>query len=669
MKITVSVSKALLLSMLLLSAFFLAAHSVLPGDLESSESRFTETNPPVGPVRPVAEFEPASHVLIRYPLGIPLSLVVHLANTAQVVCLVSSSQQSAAASAFSNAGVNMANVSFMNAATDSYWTRDYGPWFIFDGNGQYGLVDFVYNRPRPNDNQIPQTFATQFDLPYYGMNLQQTGGNYMCDGINTAAQTTLVYEENGNNQTNVNTKMQSYMGAQNYLVVQDPNNTYIDHIDCWAKILAPDKVLVRSVPTSHAQYAAIEAAANYFATRNCAWGYPWRVYRVNTPSNQPYTNSLILNKKVFVPQMGGSYDAAALQAYRDAMPGYEVIGVTGSSSAPWESTDALHCRTHEIPDKNMLHIAHQPWHGIVPEGDIALYANINAHSGQPLYSDSLFICYKVNSGAWQRSYLQPNTRSVYGTTLGGFAPGDTIRYFVHAADQSGRSYDHPVFAAADPHWFVIQPDLQGPQIQHTPITSIGNQSEPISFVVNASDPNGISQVLFRYQIDSGQVWAFPMDPLTEDSYIFQYYPEFVAGDSIFHYSFVAYDGSTPPNMTQLPSDGGWYSVTVNPVSNQDLATPAVISKISAVYPNPFRASDTTLNLVYRSNSKSPISLKIFNIKGQLIYERNSIPAGKDIQQITWDGYDLNGHYSTSGVYLLQVLQGKQVHKAKLLKLK
>ncbi len=273
----------------------------------------------MAPVRPIAEFEPASDVLIRYPLGIPVSLVAQLANTANVICIVSSSQQSSAVSAFTNAGVNMERVSFLNAATDSYWTRDYGPWFIFDGNGEYGMVDFIYNRPRPNDNLIPQVFANHFALNYYGMNLQQTGGNYMSDGINTAAQTTLVYTENGNNQTNVNTKMQQYLGITNYLVMADPNNTYIEHIDCWAKFLAPDKIIIRSVPASHSQYNAIENAANYFATHNCAWGYPYRVYRVYTPSNEPYTNSLILNKKVFVPIVGNSNDNPALQVYREAL--------------------------------------------------------------------------------------------------------------------------------------------------------------------------------------------------------------------------------------------------------------------------------------------------------------------------------------------------------------
>ncbi|HNV62857.1 MAG TPA: agmatine deiminase family protein, partial [Candidatus Cloacimonas acidaminovorans] len=358
----------LLCSVLCILSSTAFAHHNLPADKANAEIRFTETNPPVAPVRPIAEFEPASDVLIRYPLGIPVSLVVQLANTANVICIVSSSQQSSAISTFTNAGVNMERVSFLNAATDSYWTRDYGPWFIFDGNGEYGVVDFIYNRPRPNDNLIPQVFANHFALNYYGMNLQQTGGNYMSDGINTAAQTTLVYTENGNNQTNVNTKMQQYLGITNYLVMTDPNNTYIEHIDCWAKFLAPDKVMIRSVPASHSQYNAIENAANYFATHNCAWGYPYRVYRVYTPSNEPYTNSLILNKKVFVPIVGSSNDNSALQAYREAMPGYEVIGVSQISSAPWESTDALHCRTHEIPDKNMLNIVHTPWHSIVPVG-------------------------------------------------------------------------------------------------------------------------------------------------------------------------------------------------------------------------------------------------------------------------------------------------------------
>ena len=68
---------------------------------------FIETDPPAGTPRFVGEFEPMQGVMIRYPLGIPTSLVAQLANNCQVYCVVSSSYQNQAQSTFQNAGVNM----------------------------------------------------------------------------------------------------------------------------------------------------------------------------------------------------------------------------------------------------------------------------------------------------------------------------------------------------------------------------------------------------------------------------------------------------------------------------------------------------------------------------------------------------------------------------------
>ena len=48
--------------------------------------------------------------------------------------------------------------------------------------------------------------------------------------------------------------MEDYYGIETYHVVPDPNNTYIDHIDCWGKYLSPTKVLIREVPNSHPQF-------------------------------------------------------------------------------------------------------------------------------------------------------------------------------------------------------------------------------------------------------------------------------------------------------------------------------------------------------------------------------------------------------------------------------
>ena len=120
--------------------------------------------------------------------------------------------------------------------------------------------------------------------------------------------------------------------------------------------MSPTKVLIRDVPSDHAQYDEIEETAEYFGNSTNEWGEPWEVYRVWTPNDQPYTNSLILNEKILVPITGGSWDDEALTVYETAFPGYEVLGFTGS----WESTDALHCRVKGIPDLDMLQIFHDP---------------------------------------------------------------------------------------------------------------------------------------------------------------------------------------------------------------------------------------------------------------------------------------------------------------------
>ena len=315
-----------------------------------------DTDPPPSPIRNVAEYERMQGVLLRYPFGIPTELILEMSEDVTIYCLVSSNQQSSASNALENGSVDLDNVEFVIGSTDSYWTRDYGPWWVVDGERNMSIVDFTYNRPRPNDNDAPLKMSNHLDVPFYASDIVHTGGNYMTDGLGIAASTDIVYVENSIPDEDVHSIMQEYYGIETYHVVDDPNNTYIDHIDCWGKYLSTTKVLIREVPDSHPQYDEIEETADYFANSLNAWGEPWELYRVWTPGNQPYTNSLILNEKILVPITGGSWDDEALAVYEEALPGYDVIGFTGS----WESTDALHCRVKGIPDLQMLQIFHNP---------------------------------------------------------------------------------------------------------------------------------------------------------------------------------------------------------------------------------------------------------------------------------------------------------------------
>jgi len=232
----------------------------------------------------------------------------------------------------------------------------------------------------------------------------------MTDGYGISSSSELVWDENPSlTPSEINQMMNDYLGIETYHVVPDPNNTYIDHIDCWGKFLDVDKVLIREVPSSHPQYSAIESTAAYYAAQISAYGQSYQVFRVYTPNDQPYTNSLILNEKVLVPIIGSSWDDDAIQTYQEAMPGYEVIGFTGS----WASTDALHCRTKGIADIGMLYIYHLPLLGNQTDSpDYQIQAALTAHSNLPISADSVFLIYRINGG-------------IYDTILMSFLGGKT----------------------------------------------------------------------------------------------------------------------------------------------------------------------------------------------------------------------------------------------------
>jgi len=459
---------------------------------------FVETDPPAGEPRFVAEFEPMQGVMIRYPLGIPTSLVAQLANNCHVYCIVSSNYQGQAQSSFQSAGVDMSNVTFVNAPTDSYWVRDYGPWYIFEDR-EPAIVDNIYNRPRPNDDNISGVFANFWSIPMYGMNLQHTGGNMMEDGRGHGVSDNLVLTENSNNETNVRNKMRDYLGIDPYHITIDPQGDYIAHVDCWGKYLAPDKILIAQVPASNSHYADYESVANYFATTNCCWGYPYRVYRVFEPGGYtlaPYTNSLILNKTVYVPLgSNNTYNNDALAVYQEAMPGYTIVGVNGGS-AGWENTDALHCRTRGVMDFNMLFVDHrevlygeQEWQESIP-----VVSKFIAYSGANLKQDSLLVYYSIDGGTYQVAHMTATGNpDEYVGYITGYEGGSEIDYYVFGADESGHRYTQPVFADLDPHHFTVGAHQPSGDLIVTPDTLWFNQmGVSQEFVINNETTDAVT---------------------------------------------------------------------------------------------------------------------------------------------------------------------------------
>jgi len=286
-----------------------------------------------------------------------------------------------------------------------------------------------------------------------------------------AASSDLILEENpSQSQWQINQLVQEYLGIDSYHVLPDPNNTYIDHIDCWGKFLDVNKVIIRSVPSSHAQYDEIEATADYFSSEVSSYGTPYEVYRVYTPQNQPYTNSLILNDKVFVPVTGSSWDDDALESYEEAMPGYQVLGFTGS----WESTDALHCRAKGVADRNMLHISHVPLSGEFPSsvGDFEVTSTVIPYSGSSLSSSSPKIYYQIDGESYQTITMMHDGGNEYSGTIPSLPFGGEVGYYLHASDVSGNASNHPFIGAPDPHIFHVISSQMEMEITHLEIWNL-----------------------------------------------------------------------------------------------------------------------------------------------------------------------------------------------------
>ena len=422
---------------------------------------FVATDPPPGEIRNIAEFDQMEGVLVTYPgnFGIPYTLIAAMSQDIPVTTIVeNSSQQAYVTGQYQNNGVNMDHVNFLIAALDSYWCRDYGPWYIAYGDDQIGITDFIYNRPnRPNDNAVPSQMASYLGIELFAMDLIHTGGNYMTDGLGISASSDLTWVENPSlSHAEINQMVHDYLGVDTYHVVPDPNNTYIDHIDCWGKFLAEDKVLIREVPESHPQYDEIEATAAYFADQVSSWGDHFQVFRVWTPNNEPYTNSLILNNHVYVPIEGGPWDDEALAAYQEAMPGYTVQGFTGS----WESTDALHCRTKGIADRNTLFVSHMPLLGDQPvQSSYSLQAEITAYSGASINSDDVLVHYQINGVDQDPVAMTYQGNKLYSADITAGPEGSEMSYYISAMDSEGNIGNHPFIGAADPHTFYVGEQL------------------------------------------------------------------------------------------------------------------------------------------------------------------------------------------------------------------
>jgi len=595
-------------------------------------SDFIETDPPFAPVRNVAEFDQMQAVLIAYPegngsgegFGIPINLIREMAEDCEVITIVeNAAAEQTVINLYTGNNVNLENCTFLMVAVDKYWTRDYGPWFIFDGNNQPGIVDFPYNRPRPNDDEAPIHVAEYLDIDLYGMNLVHTGGNYMTCGLGKSSSTDLVWDENpGLSEEDIDSLVFHYLGIENYFVRPDPLDEYIKHIDCWGKFLSPGKVLIGEVPESDYRYPDFEAAANFFKNTSSSYGIPYEVFRVMTPGGSPataYTNSLILNNKVFVPLSGSTWDDEAIDVYEDAMPGYEVIGIMYGG---WFDTDALHCRTKGVADLGMLYIEHMPVLGLVAhQFDYGISAEITACSGEDIYSDSVFVYFSVNGSDYVSSLMEYESGNTWTGMINDIEAGDSVSYYLYAADESSRSAMHPYIGQPDPHefiafWIGADPLLLEPDTLLFLTFDDCVNGLPLNIINVSNDSVEITDIT-PWSADEGFLWEvldMPELPLK------------IASDNTLTINVVV--GIPVRSSGELLQDTIFVNTAENEFSSLIIVDSDLVQGLEEfdsenqvdVYPNPFQSQ---LWFEFDLNRSENVMVNLFDLSGRLVYSSQS----------------------------------------------
>ena len=460
-------------------------HRLEFGPMEPMKVVDTRTGPPEAAaprekVRVAAEWEPVLGALVRWPLMVPESLVVEIARDDTLFLLVEDEKSKAEAEGkLAGWGADLENVQFITAEQGGAhpWTRDWGPPARFSEGEGYSLVDpwfddyplsgagcesRLYSQRRlafrdfTSDDQATGVVADTLGFANTRLPVALTGGNALVDGHGTVFSTCTVLNENqtlGVTDDQFFGAVRKEMGISRYVVIPNFELFGIQHIDCFLKPLDEERILVARPPEDHPHYDRSEAIVRELSSLTNVYGRPYEIIRIDTPPYwwdfmPAYTNSLILNRKVLVPLYGIPADRDALETWRKAMPGYQVIGFEhhGGWLERWMSFDALHCRTRAVWDPEMLYMTHKRIaETVAPAEAYPVEARIKDYSKAGLIGETLELSWRPSGeDRWRVIPLEATaTPEIFVASIPGASAGQEIEYFLSAADRSGRRESLP----------------------------------------------------------------------------------------------------------------------------------------------------------------------------------------------------------------------------------
>ncbi|MBM3171814.1 MAG: agmatine deiminase family protein [Bacteroidetes bacterium] len=460
----------------------------MPAYLESQMSlRNGITTPPGGILRTIAEWEEIQALVITwtsYPAV--LREIVRYAQQETKVIIHCSDSTAVKNNLLTHNVPLSSNLRFLEVPFNSIWIRDYAANSVYlDKVGDLILVDWIYNRPRPNDNAIPEHYSQLLGIPLYQTyasphHLVHTGGNFMSDGSGHFFSSELVLDENapgnpyyspGKTPAEVDQTIDAFMGMSTYCKMSNLPYDGIHHIDMHMKLLDEQTLLVGEYPQGVADGPQIEANIQYLLSQyQTKWGTPFKVVRIPMPPStsglhpddgayyRTYTNSVFINKTVLVPVYREQYDTTGLRILRENLPGYHVLGIDcdNFNSNPdldqriISQSGAIHCITHSVGVNDPLYISHQSLADSWSNGPFAFKAEILHRSG--IASATLHYTTDTSQGFQNLPMsLQTGSTEIWETQIPWISGGNEVFYYISAQANSGKSQLRPL-PAPQGHW-------------------------------------------------------------------------------------------------------------------------------------------------------------------------------------------------------------------------
>ena len=373
---------------------------------------------------------------------------------------------------------DMNNVTLLEGPLNTIWIRDYAANPVY-GNEVDSLfmVDWMYNRPRPDDDTSPLLFADLLGLDLYGTSespydLRYTGGNYMSDGFGTAFASELIQDENDgtggfdifyptHSTSEIDGIMQDFMGINTYIKMPTLPYDGIHHIDMHMKLVNEETLLVGEYPQGVADGPQINANIEYVLSNfNSKFATPYNVVRIPMPNStsglypdnggsyRTYSNAVFVNNTILFPTYREQYDTIAYRIWGEICPGYTLVGIDcdNNGSNIIAQSGAIHCITHTIGVEDPLLISHQPlddtYDDIYPY-PVSAYMNHRSEiSNAKLYwktsiQTDFIVAEMSASGSNNWTALIPAQQV-----------GTTIQYYVEGESTSGKILTRPMPAPA-----------------------------------------------------------------------------------------------------------------------------------------------------------------------------------------------------------------------------